>query len=259
MNGIVVFSNPQFGQIRTTGTSDAPLFCLSDICAAVGIANSRNVKARLDQDDVHLVDTIDSLGRNQQVTFITESGFYDTILRSDSPKAKPFRKWVTSEVLPSIRRNGAYMTDATIESIIADPENGIRLLMALKDERRMRRLAEERAAYLEKVCMEQQPKAAVADTIPIEALASILRQNGVDTGKHRLYRWMRDNGYLGTHGQGRNIPGRQYVEEGLFIVNTSTYPVGGEICSRTVALVTRKGMQFFMDKFIDNNQNKVKL
>lgn len=245
MNGIVVFSNPQFGQIRTTGTSDAPLFCLSDICAAVGIANSRNVKARLDQDDVHLVDTIDSLGRNQQVTFITESGFYDTILRSDSPKAKPFRKWVTSEVLPSIRRNGAYMTDAAIESIIADPESGIRLLMALKDERRMRRLAEE--------------KAAVADAIPIEALASILRQNGVDTGKHRLYRWMRDNGYLGTHGQGRNIPGRQYVEEGLFIVNTSTYPVGGEICSRTVPLVTRKGMQFFMEKFIDNNQNKVKL
>ena len=182
---------------------------------------------------------------NDTRILIKEPEVYRLIFKSSAPNAEQFNSWLAEEVLPSIRRNGAYMTDAAIESIIADPESGIRLLMALKDERRMRRLAEE--------------KAAVADAMSIEALASILRQNGVDTGKHRLYRWMRDNGYLGTHGQGRNIPGRQYVEEGLFIVNTSTYPVGGEICSRTVPLVTRKGMQFFMDKFIDNNQNKVKL
>lgn len=255
----MVFSNPQFGQIRTTGTSEYPFFCAADVCRALGYSNSRKaVVDHCESEDVTKRDTLTSKGR-QLLTFINESGLYSLIFCSKLETAREFKHWVTSEVLPSIRRNGAYMTDATIESIIADPENGIRLLMALKDERRMRRLAEERAAYLEKVCREQQPKAAVADTIPIEGLASILRQNGVDTGKHRLYRWMRDNGYLGTHGQGRNIPKRQYVEEGLFIVNTSTYPVGGEICSRTVALVTRKGMQFFMDKFIDNNQNEVKL
>lgn len=258
MNEVMVFSNPQFGSVRTAGNSDYPLFCLADICRVLELSPSK-VAQRLQDDVLSKYPILDALNREQLANFVNEDGLYDVILDSRKPEAKAFRKWITSEVLPSIRRNGAYMTDAAIESIIADPENGIRLLMALKDERRMRRLAEERAAYLEKVCMEQQPKAAVADTIPIEGLASILRQNGVDTGKHRLYRWMRENGYLGTHGQGRNIPKRQYVEEGLFIVNTSTYPVGGEICSRTVALVTRKGMQFFMDKFIDNNQNEVKL
>lgn len=240
----MVFSNPQFGSVRTAGNSDYPLFCLADICRVLELSPSK-VAQRLQDDVLSKYPILDALNREQLANFVNEDGLYDVILDSRKPEAKAFRKWITSEVLPSIRRNGAYMTDAAIESIIADPESGIRLLMALKDERRMRRIAEE--------------KAAVADAMPIEALASILRQNGVDTGKRRLYRWMRDNGYLGTHGQGRNIPGRQYVEEGLFIVNTSTYPVGGEICSRTVALVTRKGMQFFMDKFIDNNQNKVKL
>lgn len=253
----MVFSNPQFGQIRTAGTKDDPMFCAVDVARALGYANP--AKAVIDHcKGVTILET-PTKGGVQPIKFIKEPEVYRLIFKSTAPNAEQFNSWLAEEVLPSIRRNGAYMTDATIESIIADPENGIRLLMALKDERRMRRLAEERAAYLEKVCMEQQPKAAVADTMPIEALASILRQNGVDTGKHRLYRWMRENGYLGTHGQGRNIPKRQYVEEGLFIVNTSTYPVGGEICSRTVALVTRKGMQFFMDKFIDNNQNEVKL
>lgn len=243
MNGIVVFSNPQFGQIRTAGTKDDPMFCAVDVARALGYANP--AKAVIDHcKGVTILET-PTKGGVQPIKFIKEPEVYRLIFKSSAPNAEQFNSWLAEEVLPSIRRNGAYMTDAAIESIIADPESGIRLLMALKDERRMRRLAEE--------------KAAVADAIPIEALASILRQNGVDTGKHRLYRWMRDNGYLGTHGQGRNIPGRQYVEEGLFIVNTSTYPVGGEICSRTVALVTRKGMQFFMDKFIDNNQNGVKL
>lgn len=243
MNGIVVFSNPQFGQIRTAGTKDDPMFCAVDVARALGYANP--AKAVIDHcKGVTILET-PTKGGVQPIKFIKEPEVYRLIFKSSAPNAEQFNSWLAEEVLPSIRRNGAYMTDAAIESIIADPESGIRLLMALKDERRMRRLAEE--------------KAAVADAMSIEALASILRQNGVDTGKHRLYRWMRDNGYLGTHGQGRNIPGRQYVEEGLFIVNTSTYPVGGEICSRTVPLVTRKGMQFFMDKFIDNNQNKVKL
>lgn len=85
-----------------------PMFCLADLCGALGVSNHRNVKARLDEDDVCLMDTIDNLGRTQQVIFVTESGMYDAILRSDAEKAKPFRKWVTSEVLPTIRKTGQY-------------------------------------------------------------------------------------------------------------------------------------------------------
>lgn len=113
MNEIQLFKSEQFGQVRTAGTPDNPLFCLADICKAIGINNARAVKQRLDEDDVSLIDTIDSMGRNQSVTFITESGLYDVIIRSDNPNAKPFRKWVTSEVLPAIRKTGGYIPTNT--------------------------------------------------------------------------------------------------------------------------------------------------
>lgn len=123
MNEIQIFNNPQFGEIRILADeANEPLFCLADLCAALGISNHRNVKARLDKDDVRLMDTTDALGRIQQVIYVTECGMYDVILRSDAKKAKPFRKWVTSEVLPTIRKHGGYLAtnaDDTPEMIMA--------------------------------------------------------------------------------------------------------------------------------------------
>lgn len=107
-SSLKIFENASFGEIRVAGTSENPLFCLADVCKAIGIANARDVRNRLDEDDVVLTDTIDSMGRTQQANFVTEAGLYDVIIRSDSEKAKPFRKWVTSEVLPSIRKTGYY-------------------------------------------------------------------------------------------------------------------------------------------------------
>lgn len=107
-SSLKIFENANFGEIRVAGTSENPLFCLADVCKAIGIANARDVRNRLDEDDVVLTDTIDSMGRTQQANFVTEAGLYDVIIRSDSEKAKPFRKWVTSEVLPSIRKAGSY-------------------------------------------------------------------------------------------------------------------------------------------------------
>lgn len=105
---IQIFNNPEFGVIRTAGTSEQPLFCLSDLCHAIGIKDVSRCASRLD-DDVRQTHPIqDELGRTQQATFVTESGMYDVIIRSDSPQAKPFRKWVTSEVLPTIRKTGSY-------------------------------------------------------------------------------------------------------------------------------------------------------
>lgn len=121
-NAIQIFSNPQFGEIRTLADeANEPLFCLADLCAALGISNHRNVKTRLDEEDVRLMDTPTN-GGLQQITFVTESGMYDVILRSDAEKAKPFRKWVTSEVLPTIRKTGGYIVakaDDTPEMIMA--------------------------------------------------------------------------------------------------------------------------------------------
>ena len=113
-NSIQVFNSPQFGQVRTAGTSDNPLFCLADLCKAVGLSNPSSVKARLDAEDVQLIDlhalnSTEGIGAGNTVSnFVTESGFYDVLLQSSSPKVKPFRKWVTGEVLPSIRKTGGY-------------------------------------------------------------------------------------------------------------------------------------------------------
>lgn len=111
MNEMQIFSNPAFGQVRTAGTPENPLFCLADVCNAVELTNPSSVKSRLDREDVQLVDlhalNCQMVG-NSMATFINEAGFYDVLLFSTSPKVKPFRRWVTHEVLPSIRKTGQY-------------------------------------------------------------------------------------------------------------------------------------------------------
>ena len=111
MNEMQIFSNPAFGQVRTAGTPENPLFCLADVCNAVDLTNPSSVKSRLDREDVQLIDlhalNYHMVG-NSMATFVNEAGFYDVLLFSTSPKVKPFRRWVTHEVLPSIRKTGQY-------------------------------------------------------------------------------------------------------------------------------------------------------
>lgn len=142
-NGIQIFKNKEFGEIRTSGTAENPLFCLADVCKALGLKPS-HVRERLD-DGVVSTDTIfDNLGRQQVANFVNEDGLYDVILDSRKPEAKQFRKWITFEVLPSIRKHGAYMTQETIEKAITSPDFLIRLATQLKEEKQKRLEAEER-------------------------------------------------------------------------------------------------------------------
>lgn len=120
-NKLAVFSNPDFGEVRTLEINGEPWFVLADVCKALDISNSRNIAARL-EDDEKGVTLMDTLGGAQNITIINESGLYDVILRSDKPQAKPFRKWVTSEVLPSIRKTGAYSITQTISDKQLDVE-----------------------------------------------------------------------------------------------------------------------------------------
>lgn len=111
MNEMQIFSNPAFGQVRTAGTPENPLFCLADVCNAVELTNPSSVKSRLDREDVQLIDLHAlnyQMAGNSMATFVNEAGFYDVLLFSTSPKVKPFRRWVTHEVLPSIRKTGQY-------------------------------------------------------------------------------------------------------------------------------------------------------
>lgn len=135
MNEVRIFDNAAFGQIRTAGTSDEPLFCLADVCKAVELSNPSSVKGRLDKEDVQLIDlhalNITEGGNigNTMATFVTESGFYDVILYSKSTKVKPFRKWITSEVLPSIRKTGKYETTFAVPKSFSEA-----LLLAAKQQ-----------------------------------------------------------------------------------------------------------------------------
>lgn len=155
MNDVSIFRHKQFGEIRTTGTPGNPLFCLNDICKVLELDQPSRVKSRLKDDGVTQIKVIDKLGREQQATFVNEQNLYRVIMRSDKPQAEAFQDWVCGEVLPSIRKHGAYATEATIDSIIADPDSGIRLLKALKEERAQRRLSESQVSLLEEVTREQ--------------------------------------------------------------------------------------------------------
>lgn len=145
MNEIKVFNSVEFGEIRTVIVNDEPMFCLMDICKALGMSNPTMVAQRLDEDELTKL----NLGsRTGETNFITESGLYTVVLRSDKPAAKKFRKWVTSEVLPSIRKHGIYATDNVIDNILNNPDFGIELLTRLKEERAARVKAEQRNAIL---------------------------------------------------------------------------------------------------------------
>lgn len=256
MNDIQVFNNPQFGSVRTAGTADNPMFCLADVCQAIGINNARNVKSRLDEEDVHLVDTPTN-GGTQQITFVTESGLYDVIIRSDSEQAKPFRKWVTSEVLPSIRKHGMYATEATVESMLNDPENAILMLQAYQRERKERLAAQQQVEKLEQQAIEDKPKIIYADAVKgstssclIGELAKMIAQNGYPIGEKRLFQWMRDNHYLCSYGERFNQPYQQYIEQGLFTMKQNVFSVDGEMRTRNTTKVTGKGQIYFINKFI---------
>lgn len=148
MSNIEIFKDSRFGEVRVAGTSEKPLFCLADICRVLEIKNVSDCKSRLKQDGIVLTDTTDSLGRTQEMTFINEQNLYKVIMRSEKPMAEPFQDWVCGEVLPTIRNNGMYATEDTIDKILNDPDYGIRLLTKLKEEREARIEAEKKNAIL---------------------------------------------------------------------------------------------------------------
>lgn len=195
MNEIKIFQNEQFGQIRiVVNENNEPLFCLADVCNVLGLRQG-DVRQRLEEG---LVSTqpLETSGGVQQANFVTEDGLYDAILDSRKPEAKKFRKWVTSEVLPSIRKHGAYMTNETLEKALTSPDFLIQLAINLKEEKQKRIEAESKI-------QQDAPKVLFADAVStsqrsclIAELAKILQQNGVNIGQNRLFSWMRDNGYL---------------------------------------------------------------
>lgn len=148
MNELQIFKNETFGEIRTVVKDNEPWFVAADVCRALELSNNRMAVDRLDEDEKG-VSSIDTLGGEQTVAIINEPGLYTLVLGSRKPEAKAFKRWITHEVVPSIRKHGAYITAETAERLMADPDFQIKLLMRLKDEREGRKIAEAKASELE--------------------------------------------------------------------------------------------------------------
>lgn len=244
-----IFENPKFGEIRTAGTSENPLFCLSDICNALGLS-AKGVNQRLDDEVISNYPIVDNIGRTQQALFVSEDGLYDVILDSRKPEAKAFRKWITSEVLPSIRKHGAYMTDGIIERTLTDPDYLIQLATTLKQERKLRIEAERKVEEALPAVTFTQAVSGSASSCLIGELAKLIDQNGYPMGEKRLFKWMRDKGYLGTKGERYNIPNQRYIEQGLFELKKGVRTGDNGVLHTTITpKVLGKGQVYFVSKF----------
>jgi anti-repressor protein len=219
------------------------------------------VAERLDRDEVSLTHFVDSRGRNQETLIVNESGLYKVIFRSDKPSAKPFTRWVTHEVLPQIRKHGAYVTSSKIDEILNDPEAWIKLLTTVKEERS----AKER---LQIQVEHDKPKIIFADAVSVSEscvlighLAKILRGNGIEIGQNRLFERLRQHGFLAKRtGSEYNTPTQRSMELGLFkIQETAITHSDGRITTSKTAKVTGKGQQYLVNYFLneDNNDRQI--
>lgn len=236
------FNNDQFGQLRAIqDESGEPWFVAVDVCNALGLANPSVSVNSLDFDERSKL----NLGRQGEANIVSEPGFYKLVLKSRKPEAKAFQRWVTHDVLPSIRKKGGYIAaaaDETPEQIMA------RAVLLAQD------TIERQKAQIE----ELKPKALFADAVAasdgtclVGELAKMLRQNGVQIGQNRLFEKLRQEGYLGKTGSNRNVPTQRAMELGLFrIKETSITHSDGHITVQRTAKVTGKGQQYFINRFI---------
>ena len=258
MQELQIFKNNEFGEVRTKVINNEPYFSLNDVCRILEINNPRMAKTRLNGDGVSTTDGVDSLGRKADVTMINEPNLYKLVFQSRKAEAERFADWVTSEVLPSIRKHGAYMSSEVIEKTLSDPDYLIRLATNLKEEKARRALAE---AQIER----DKPKVLFADTVSasnksclVGELAKLISQEAIrrgeiskKIGQNNLFAWMRSNGYLCKSGERKNQPLQHYVEQGLFELKKGSYvDSNGSNITTTTTKVTGKGQIYFVDKFL---------
>lgn len=256
-NNIIIKTNEIFGDLRIVMVNEEPWFVGKDIAEKLGYKDINHAVT----DHVDEEDRVNSKTQGQNAPefgqrgtwLINESGLYSLILKSKLPEAKQFKRWVTSEVLPSIRKDGGYISansDMSDEEIMAKA-----LMVAQKTIERKNLELQEHKRIIE----EQKPKVAFADSVSnsndlilVRDLAKIISQNGVIIGEKKLYAWLRDNGYLiKQKGSSYNTPKQQYIKDGLFKVveRVIVNPIGENKISLTTK-ITSKGQQYFVNKFL---------
>lgn len=252
MNDIMTFTNKEFGTMHSIIKNNEPWFMGKDAADALKYTNTpKAIRDHVDGED-KLTERIVLSGQKREVIFINESGLYSLILSSKLPTAKKFKHWVTSEVLPAIRKTGGYIP---VNPGMSDMEV---LARAVLISQKTIDVLKEKNKLLETENEAMKPKALFADAyaatkdgILVGAMAKMLRQNGVDIGQKRLFRILREKGYLMKFGTDRNMPTQRSMDRGWFRIKarTITTPDGSNRSTRTV-LVTGKGQQYFVNLFL---------
>lgn len=245
-------------KVRAVTIDGETCFVAADVTSILGLTNTTVALSRLDDDERSKF----NLGRQGEVNVVNEYGLYELIIASRKPEANEFKRWITHDVIPTIRKHGAYMTSAKIEEVLTDPDTIIKLATQLKQEREGRLLAERQNAV-------NRPKVLFADAVSVSdtpiligELAKILKQNGVETlevdgktlamGPNNLFKWMRANNYLiSRKGTDYNSPTARAMNMGLFRIKESTHVSGdGMVKITKTPKVTGKGQQYFVNKFL---------
>lgn len=251
MNEIQIFKNDSFGAVRTVEVEGTPYFVGKDVAEILGYTNpTKALQDHVDSEDMSFNESL-KLSRQSGAWLINESGLYSLILSSKLPKAKEFKHWVTSEILPTIRKHGAYMTENTLEKALTSPDFLIQLATQLKEEQAQRKALEQRVEA-------DRPKVLFAEAVEtsqtsilVGDLAKLIKQNGVDIGQKRLFAWLRENGYLIKSGNSTNMPTQRSMDMKLFEVKERSIsnPDGSVRVTKTTK-VTGKGQTYFINIFL---------
>ena len=253
MNEVKIFENAEFGSVRTMEIEGEPYFVGKDVVGILGYQNgSRDINRHVDEEDRQKTMVYDG-NQNKETIVINESGLYSLILSSKLPNAKKFKHWVTSEVLPTIRRHGAYMTENTLEQALTSPDFLIKLATELKNEKEQRKALEEKVEQDKPKVLFANAVETAKTSILVGDLAKLIKQNGIDIGQKRLFEYLREHGYLIKNGNSKNMPTQKSMNLGLFEVKERTIsnPDGTVRVTKTTK-VTGKGQTYFISKFLDN-------
>lgn len=263
MNDIQIFNNSEFGAIRTAQINGDVYFVGKDVAEILGYTNPQKaIRDHVDDDDKTVNDSFRVNGT--AVVLINESGLYSLILSSKLPKAKEFKHWVTGEILPTIRKHGAYMTEQTLEQALTSPDFLIQLATQLKEEKeksaQLETTVNKQNELLERskplVCFANCVKTAET-SILVGELAKLLKQNGINIGQKRLFEWLRNNGYLIKSGSDKNMPTQYSMERGWFEIKETviSHSDGHTSISKTPK-ITGRGQIYFINKFMDGEKRE---
>lgn len=256
MTDLQIFNSPEFGAIRTIEKDGEPWFVGKDVAAALGYKDTVNaLKSHVDAEDKGGWQITTQFG-DKETTIINESGLYSLVLSSKLPTAKKFKRWVTNEVIPSIRKHGAYMTPETLEKVLLSPDTLMQLAQNLKDEQEKRKALEAQIESQKPAVLFTGAVETSKTSILIGELAKMLKQNGVNIGQNRLFAWMREKGYLiKRKGTDYNMPTQRSMEMGLFeIKETAINNPDGSIRISKTPKVTGKGQVYFINLFLNKEE-----